>query len=81
MYQQELDELFAAIRKGEAKNDGVWMTNSTMAAILGRMAAYTGQTIGWDQAMASQETLVPPKLDAAAPPAVVVAIPGRSKFV
>ena len=69
MYQQELDELFAAIRKGEPKNDGVWMTHSTLAAILGRMAAYTGQTITWEQALASQETLLPAKLDPNAPPA------------
>ena len=80
MYQQELDELFAAIRKGEPKNDGVWMTHSTLAAILGRMAAYTGQTITWEQALASQETLLPAKLDPNAPPPPVVAIPGRTKF-
>jgi predicted dehydrogenase len=80
MYQQELDELFAAIRKGEPKNDGVWMAHSTLAAILGRMAAYTGQTITWEQALASKETLLPEKLDPAAPPAPVVAIPGKTKF-
>jgi predicted dehydrogenase len=80
MYQQELDELFASIRKGEPRNDGVWMTNSTISAILGRMAAYTGQTITWEQAIASQENLLPAKIDPAAPPAVVVAVPGRTKF-
>jgi hypothetical protein len=57
------------------------MTHSTMAAILGRMAAYTGQTIGWEQALASKESLVPAKPDPDAPPAVVVPIPGRKKFV
>jgi predicted dehydrogenase len=80
MYQQELDELFASIRKGEPKNDGEWMTNSTIAAVLGRMAAYTGQTITWEQAVNSQENLLPAKLEPAAPPAVVVAVPGRTKF-
>ena len=80
MYQQELDELFASIRKGEPRNDGVWMANSTLTAILGRMAAYTGQTITWEQALNSKESLMPEKLDPAAPPPPVVAIPGRTKF-
>jgi hypothetical protein len=30
---------------------------------MGRMAAYTGQEITWDQAMNSQEKLVPDQLD------------------
>jgi hypothetical protein len=81
MYQQELDELFAGIRKGEPVNDGVWMTHSTMVAIMGRMAAYTGQTLTWDQALGSKETLFPETLDPAAPPPVVVAVPGRTKFL
>ena len=56
-----------------------WRT-ARCAAIMGRMAAYTGQTITWEQALASKETLLPAKLDPAAPPPPVVAIPGRTKF-
>ena len=59
MYQQEHDVLFAAIRKDQPINDGKRMATSTMLAIMGRMAAYTGQQITWDQAMNSQEKLVP----------------------
>lgn len=81
MYQQEHDELFAAIRSGAEKNDGVWMANTTMTAILGRMAAYTGQVITWEQAIQSQERLGPTSYEpgelAVAPPA----IPGRTKFL
>ena len=33
------------------------------SAIMGRMAAYTGQQVTWDQAMNSQEKLVPEQLD------------------
>jgi predicted dehydrogenase len=80
MYQQELDELMASIRKGEPVNDGIWMANSTLCAILGRMAAYTGQTITWEQALGSQESLLPAKLDPAAPPPPTVAIPGKTRF-
>ena len=60
MYQKEHDELFAALRKGKVINDGERLTTSTLLAIMGRMAAYTGQQITWDQALNSQESLVPP---------------------
>ncbi len=59
MYQTEHDELFASIRNGKPMNDGEWMANSTMIGILGRMVAYTGQTITWEQALNSNETLGP----------------------
>lgn len=52
-YQTEHDELFASIRKGEPINNGVYMAKSTLMAIMGRMATYTGQLITWDQAMNS----------------------------
>ena len=59
MYQQEHDELFASIRNGKAMNDGEWMANSTMVAVLGRMVAYTGQSLTWEQAINSNEVLGP----------------------
>jgi len=59
MYQAEHEELFASIRNGKPKNDGEWMAHSTMLAIWARMAGYTGQTITWDQAFNSNETLGP----------------------
>lgn len=63
MYQAEHDALFASIRQGKPINDGQWMATSTMLAIMGRMAAYTGQQITWDQALNSQEKLFPDTLD------------------
>lgn len=59
MYQTEHDELFASIRSGKPMNDGEWMANSTMLAIWARMAGYTGQTISWDQAFNSVQSLGP----------------------
>ena len=59
MYQTEHDELFASIRNDKPMNDGEWMANSTMIAILGRMVAYTGQTLTWEQALNSKEALGP----------------------
>ena len=62
MYQTEHDELFASIRNGNPINDGVRAANSTMLALMGRMVAYTGETLTWDQAINSEEILGP-KID------------------
>jgi predicted dehydrogenase len=80
MYQTEHDELFASIRAGKPINDGVRMSTSTMMAILGRMAAYTGQVITWDQAMNSKEDLTPAKYEWGPMPMPPVALPGKTKF-
>ncbi|MEE2876928.1 MAG: Gfo/Idh/MocA family oxidoreductase [Candidatus Neomarinimicrobiota bacterium] len=59
-YQHEHNELFAAIKKGDYRYNDVGMgAESTMTAILGRMATYSGQVISWDEAMASDLDLVP----------------------
>lgn len=63
MYQKEHDEMFAAIRKNQPINNGKRMTTSTLLAIMGRLAAYTGQQVTWEQALNSQERLVPDKID------------------
>ena len=63
MYQREHDVLFASIRKHQSVNDGKRMATSTLLAMMGRMAAYTGQEVTWDQALNSQEKLVPEHLD------------------
>ena len=60
MYQTEHDELFAAIRKGKTISQGEDEALSTMIAILGRMVAYTGKKITWEEAMNSTEQLGPP---------------------
>ncbi len=59
MYQTEHDELFASIREGKPLNDGELMSRSSMLGVLGRMAAYTGQTITWEEAMNSNQVLGP----------------------
>jgi myo-inositol 2-dehydrogenase / D-chiro-inositol 1-dehydrogenase len=58
-YQQEHDELFAAIEAGEFLNDLENGAKSTMTSILGRMATYSGQMITWDEAINSEHKLVP----------------------
>ena len=82
LYQQEHDELFAGIRAGKPINNGEYMAKSTLLAIMGRMAAYTGQEITWDMALNSQEDLSPPRYDwDVALPVPPVATPGMTKFI
>ena len=82
MYQVEHDELFASIRKGQPINDGVWMAHSTLMALMGRMAAYTGKEISWAEALNSQEQLVPDNLTWNMDlPIRPMAMPGQTKFV
>ncbi|MBB5436659.1 putative dehydrogenase [Pedobacter sp. AK017] len=59
MYQIQHDELFAGIRNGKPINDGEWMAKSTLLSIWGRMAAYSGQTISYDEALNSSVVLGP----------------------
>ncbi len=61
-YQQEHDALFAAIRDNKDFNEAVNGAMSTMTAILGRMAAYSGKEIEWQAALNSKIELVPKEL-------------------
>ncbi|MBL8723315.1 MAG: Gfo/Idh/MocA family oxidoreductase [Planctomycetes bacterium] len=81
MYQNEHDALFAAIRAGKPIQNGEYMCKSTMMALQGRMAAYTGKRITWDQAWNSQEVLMPDDVTLdMTPPQHGVAMPGITKF-
>ena len=83
-YQTQHDEFFASIRNAKPMNDGERMANSTMVAILGRMVAYSGQTLSWDDAINSNQTLGPAddeynwNFKYAGPP---IAIPGITKVL
>ena len=88
-YQVEHDKLFQSIRNNEVINDVEYGAKSTMTAIMGRMATYTGKKITWDQAINSKEMLVPKNLTwNSTPPTLpddngkyLVAIPGKTKFI
>jgi len=54
MYDVEHQELFASIRAGKPINNGLYMARSTMMAVLGQMAVYSGKQITWEDAMKSQ---------------------------
>jgi len=82
IYQTEHDEFFAGIRKGEPINNGEYMAKSTLLAIMGRMATYTGKEITWEAALASKEDLSPDGYGwGANPPKSPIALPGVTPFV
>lgn len=56
-WQQEHHDLFAAIQNGQRPNEGEYGAKSTMTAILGRLATYTGKTLKWEDAMKSNLSL------------------------
>lgn len=75
MYQTEHNEFFASIRSGEHINDGDRMVNSTMMAIMGRNAGYSGQQLSWEEALESEEKLVPDFTDGWDSPVVFRDVP------
>ncbi len=81
MYQNEHDAMYAALRAGKPINNGDYMTKSTLMAILGRMATYTGQVITWEMALNSKENLTPSHYEFGPLPVPPVALPGVTKFV
>jgi len=58
-YQAEHDNLFAAIVGNQEFNEAERGALSTMATIMGRMAAYSGREIFWDDAIKSEARMAP----------------------
>jgi len=79
-YVQEHADLIKSIRDGKPLNEARQIAESSLTAIMGRMSAYTGQEITWEQAMNSQENLMPQKLEFGPMPVAPVAVPGRTPF-
>lgn len=68
-YQQEHDDLQASIRgTGPYLFEGVHGATSSMTAVLGRMATYSGRMITWEEAVQSQLSLAPARYALDAPP-------------
>ena len=58
-HQAEHDDLFAALTAGTHYNECDSAADSTMTAILGRMATYSGKAVFWEDAINSQLDLSP----------------------
>jgi predicted dehydrogenase len=78
-YQTEHDDLFAAIRAGKPFNEGRMVAESTLTAIMGRMASYSGQVVTWDEAMKSDEKWGPDSYAFGPLPVDPVPMPGQKR--
>lgn len=57
--QLEHDILFNAIVNGKPDNSAEYSAYSTMTAIMGRMASYSGKELSWEDALKAEESLAP----------------------
>ncbi len=88
-YQVEHDMLFDAVRNNKPHNEAEYGALSTMAAIMGRMATYSGKQINWDEAINSKVSLAPDKYSWDGVPSVLpgpdgvypCAVPGVTKVL
>jgi predicted dehydrogenase len=80
-YHQEHQDLIASIRAGKPLNAAKAVAETTLTGIMGREAAYSGQTIEWDEALNSKTRLGPDRYELGPLPFPPVAIPGQYKFV
>jgi len=77
-YVQEHTDLIASIRSGNPLNEAEQVAHSTLVAIMGREAAFTGQLIKWDEFLKSNLDLSPAKYDFGPLPEPPVHMPGRN---
>jgi len=83
-FVQEHINLVTGIRTGNTVNDGETQVNSTLISIMGRMSAYTGKDVTWDELMNSDLSLGPkvfefgPVLDIPETPPVIGVAPNLS---
>ena len=88
-YQVEHDDLFTAIRENKEYNEGANGAMSSMTAVLGRMATYSGKVVEVKDALNSNINLLPEKLAWDAMPKslpnsegeYVIAAPGVTKVL
>jgi predicted dehydrogenase len=80
-YQQEHADLINAIRTGEQINEAKRIAEVCLAGIMARMSAYTGKKVTWDEAMKSELSMMPEKLELGPLPVGPVAMPGQPQKV
>lgn len=81
-YEAEHVELIRSIRGSRQRiNDLRQVAESTLTAIMGRMSAYTGKEVTWEQALNSQQNLLPDRLTwDTRIPMPAVAVPGSTEL-
>ncbi len=78
MYDVEHDFLFKSIRNGEPINNGDYMCKSTLMALMGRQASYTGQEMLWEEYWNDDQVLGPDVLAWGDYDPGPVPVPGRA---
>jgi hypothetical protein len=66
-HQQEQTDLVATLRAGERYNEGYYGATSSMTAVLGMLANYSGKIVKWDDAVEKGRSEFPAVLDWDAP--------------
>ena len=61
--QLEHVDLIESIRSGKPLNEAQRIAETTLTAVMGRMSAYCGRTVTWDQAIKSKLDLMPKTLE------------------
>jgi predicted dehydrogenase len=79
-YVLEHKALVESVRAGKPINEGKQVAESTLSAILGREAAYTGQEVKWDDVLNSKTVLGPESHSFGDAPTPSVAVPGKTKL-
>ena len=77
---QEHADLIASIRAGKPFNELKQIAESTLTAIMGREAAYTGQEMNWDTVMKADQMISPPDVAFVQMDVPPVPMPGRTKL-
>lgn len=81
-YVQEHTDLIKSIRDSKPINELKNVAEASLTAIMGRMSAYTGKRVTWEQALNSKEDTMPPRLEwdmqISVPP---VAVPGKTPLI
>jgi myo-inositol 2-dehydrogenase / D-chiro-inositol 1-dehydrogenase len=75
-FVQEHTDLVASLRSGKPYNELKQIAESTLSAIMGREAAYTGQEVTWDDVLNADQDLTPPQVAFGPLEVPAVAMPG-----
>jgi predicted dehydrogenase len=79
-FVQEHTDLVASLRSGKPYNELKQIAESTLTAIMGREAAYTGQEVTWDEILNADQDLTPPQIEFGPLEVPAVAMPGQTKL-
>lgn len=80
-YVQEHIDLLDSITAGQPLNELKQVAESTLMAIMGRMSAYTGKAVTWEQALSSKLDTFPESLEWGPRPEITIAMPGQTPLI